>query len=240
MFCPKCGTKLPDGAQFCGNCGASLAYLNESAGSQPQTPGESYEADVAEAAAAQTVSTVVPSNTDSSVATFAGTAEPASAHYKYWKQYNGNDPFMTGENWTAITDVTFNKPYTTTYSYNDAGVLISAACEYDDMDNPDYPNASTNTGALEFNDAGMLIKRTYDGVNTYRSDTNETSGVEEFEYTRVFVQKDAAETQSMLTVVDPVAPVRQHSILGSNYRFLDDQQDVVRDIVIGSALYNYM
>lgn len=31
MFCPKCGTKLPDGAKFCGSCGAQLS-------SAPVTP----------------------------------------------------------------------------------------------------------------------------------------------------------------------------------------------------------
>ena len=31
MFCPKCGSKLPDGAKFCGNCGAAIG------GSQPST-----------------------------------------------------------------------------------------------------------------------------------------------------------------------------------------------------------
>ena len=24
MFCPKCGAQQPDGAKFCGNCGATL------------------------------------------------------------------------------------------------------------------------------------------------------------------------------------------------------------------------
>src|SRR5712692_8224569 len=32
MFCPKCGTELPDGSQFCLKCGASLVANN------PQKP----------------------------------------------------------------------------------------------------------------------------------------------------------------------------------------------------------
>ena len=30
MFCPNCGTSLPDGTKFCPNCGANLA--------QPEQP----------------------------------------------------------------------------------------------------------------------------------------------------------------------------------------------------------
>lgn len=45
MFCPKCGTQLPDGSKFCGNCGAQLgaAPAQPAGASQvppaPQVPG---------------------------------------------------------------------------------------------------------------------------------------------------------------------------------------------------------
>ncbi len=44
MFCPKCGTQLPDGSRFCGKCGAQLAdaaqpaAAPEAAPAVPQTP----------------------------------------------------------------------------------------------------------------------------------------------------------------------------------------------------------
>lgn len=37
MFCPKCGTKLPDGSRFCGGCGANLATPAQQR--QQQQPG---------------------------------------------------------------------------------------------------------------------------------------------------------------------------------------------------------
>ena len=30
MFCIKCGSKLPDGAKFCMNCGVAIDYKNMS------------------------------------------------------------------------------------------------------------------------------------------------------------------------------------------------------------------
>lgn len=44
MFCPKCGTQLPDGSRFCGKCGAQLADASQPAAASgaapaaPQTP----------------------------------------------------------------------------------------------------------------------------------------------------------------------------------------------------------
>ena len=37
MFCPKCGTRLPDEAAFCTNCGAQLAAFRPAAPA-PQEP----------------------------------------------------------------------------------------------------------------------------------------------------------------------------------------------------------
>lgn len=41
MFCPKCGTQLPDGAKFCGSCGSALSQLLPQASPQLQTSPQS-------------------------------------------------------------------------------------------------------------------------------------------------------------------------------------------------------
>jgi hypothetical protein len=38
MFCPQCGTNLPDGARFCPNCGATVAAPTQQASAAPAQP----------------------------------------------------------------------------------------------------------------------------------------------------------------------------------------------------------
>ena len=42
MFCPKCGSQLPDGSKFCGNCGSPLqdAPAKPAQPQQPQAPAQ--------------------------------------------------------------------------------------------------------------------------------------------------------------------------------------------------------
>lgn len=39
MFCPKCGASLPDGSQFCGQCGSQLKANEASAAASPSAQG---------------------------------------------------------------------------------------------------------------------------------------------------------------------------------------------------------
>ena len=46
MFCPNCGTQLPDDAVFCINCGASVANTNISLQNHPIPPEPEESASV--------------------------------------------------------------------------------------------------------------------------------------------------------------------------------------------------
>lgn len=93
MFCPQCGSKQPDDAQFCAQCGAPLSAVNdagetaeaaptggaESAGAAAETaaaptPAESPEPEAASAPVAETV--VMPA---AAAADAAGEPDPAAA-----------------------------------------------------------------------------------------------------------------------------------------------------------------
>lgn len=68
MFCTQCGTKLPDDARFCTNCGASVA---PKAATQAPAPAETQAAEPAPA--------VDPGETVVTLDTVEPTSEPASA-----------------------------------------------------------------------------------------------------------------------------------------------------------------
>ena len=44
MFCPKCGTKLPDGSKFCSACGEKLADVTSVIQEEPQVEDVSASA----------------------------------------------------------------------------------------------------------------------------------------------------------------------------------------------------
>jgi len=46
MFCPKCGTQLPDDATFCMKCGTNVAAMAQNAGSAPTSAAPSATPDV--------------------------------------------------------------------------------------------------------------------------------------------------------------------------------------------------
>lgn len=43
MYCPNCGTQLPDGSRFCTNCGTSLAQPEQPQQEQYQQPQQQYQ-----------------------------------------------------------------------------------------------------------------------------------------------------------------------------------------------------
>lgn len=72
MFCTQCGTKLPDDARFCTNCGASVA---PKAATQAPAPAETQTAEPAPAEAPA----VDPGETVVTLDAVEPTSEPAPA-----------------------------------------------------------------------------------------------------------------------------------------------------------------
>lgn len=59
MFCPKCGTQLPDGSKFCGSCGARLEPTKQATGGD-QAVSSATPSGAAHHAAAKTRSSKLP------------------------------------------------------------------------------------------------------------------------------------------------------------------------------------
>lgn len=80
MFCPNCGSQVPDTSRFCPSCGASLGAAAQQEPVQPATPPSPG---VPPAPGAAPIPGTPPVPGAAPIQSYAGTAEPSMKWYKF-------------------------------------------------------------------------------------------------------------------------------------------------------------
>lgn len=94
-YCPKCGTQLPDGAQFCFKCGAPMPTASTAEGSAPASSARPSGASASPAASAGAEAMKCPS--------CGGPLHPAFGEMVITCDYCGSSVTLGGNGWKEIS-----------------------------------------------------------------------------------------------------------------------------------------